>query len=83
MKNKLDATQIWKQFEYIAPRLRLNIVDRAVYSHLPRHCKAVGREGAAAVSIPGWRERRGHKQTGVLLGPPAGGARSFAPGRTE
>ena len=41
---KLDATQIWKQFEdIVVPRLRLNIVDRAVYSHLLRHSRLEGK----------------------------------------
>ena len=45
MKNKkLDATEIWKQFEdIVVPRLRLNIVDRAVYSHLLRHSRLEGK----------------------------------------
>jgi len=45
MKNKkLNATQIWKQFEdIVVPRLRLNIVDRAVYSHLLRHSRLEGK----------------------------------------
>jgi len=45
MKNKkLDSTQIWKQFEdIVVPRLRLNIVDRAVYSHLLRHSRLEGK----------------------------------------
>jgi hypothetical protein len=45
MKNKkLDATQIWKQFEdIVVPGLRLNIVDRAVYSHLLRHSRLEGK----------------------------------------
>lgn len=41
---KLDATQIWKQFEdIVVPGLRLNIVDRAVYSHLLRHSRLEGK----------------------------------------
>ena len=45
MKNKkLDATQVWKQFEdIVVPRLQLNIVDRAVYSHLLRHSRLEGK----------------------------------------
>jgi 5-methylcytosine-specific restriction endonuclease McrA len=45
MKNKkLNTTQIWKQFEdIVVPRLRLNIVDRAVYSHLLRHSRLEGK----------------------------------------
>src|SRR2546427_13074315 len=39
MKNKkLNAVQVWKQFEdVLAPRLRLSVIERAVYSHLLRH----------------------------------------------
>jgi len=45
MKNKkLDAIQIWKQFEdYMVPRLELSVVDRAVYSHLVRHSRLEGK----------------------------------------
>jgi hypothetical protein len=45
MKNKKpNAEQIWKQFEdIVVPRLRLSIVDRAVYSHLLRHSRLEGK----------------------------------------
>jgi hypothetical protein len=45
MKNtKPNAEQVWKQFEdIVVPRLRLNIVDRAVYSHLLRHSRLEGK----------------------------------------
>jgi len=44
MKNKtLNVEQIWKQFEdSLAPRLGFSLVDRAVYSHLLRHCRLEG-----------------------------------------
>jgi len=45
MKNKnLNLKRIWKQFEdHLVPRLRLNVVDRAVYSHLFRHSRLEGK----------------------------------------
>jgi predicted DNA-binding transcriptional regulator len=45
MKNKkLNAELIWKQFEdLLVPRLRLSVVDRAVYSHLLRHSRLEGK----------------------------------------
>jgi hypothetical protein len=45
MKNEnLDVKLIWIQFEdHLVPQLRLNIVDRAVYSHLFRHSRLVGK----------------------------------------
>lgn len=45
MKNtKPNAGQIWKQFEdHLVPRLRLSVVDRAVYSRLLRHTHLEGR----------------------------------------
>src|SRR2546426_3076013 len=45
MKNrKLNAEQIWKQFEdLLVPRLRLSVTDRAVYSHLLRHSRLEGK----------------------------------------
>ena len=44
MKNKkLNAELIWKHFEdFLVPRLRLSITDRAVYSHLLRHSRLEG-----------------------------------------
>ena len=44
MKNqKTDALEVWKQFEdLLVPRLRLSVVDRAVYSHLLRHSRLEG-----------------------------------------
>jgi len=45
MKNKKpNAEHIWKQFEdLLVPRLRLSVIDRAVYSHLLRHSRLEGR----------------------------------------
>ncbi len=45
MKNKPpNLKRIWIQFEdHLVPRLRLNIVDRAVWSHLFRHSRLEGK----------------------------------------
>jgi len=45
MKSKnLNLERIWKQFEdHLVPRLRLKLVDRAVYSHLFRHSRLEGK----------------------------------------
>src|SRR5713226_2713382 len=41
---KTNAELVWKQFEdLLVPRLRLSVVDRAVYSHLLRHSRLEGR----------------------------------------
>lgn len=41
---KLDAVQVCKEFEdVLAPRLKLSILDRAVYSHLLRHSRHEGK----------------------------------------
>jgi len=41
---KPNAEQIWKQLEdLLVPRLRLSVIDRAVYSHLLRHSRLEGR----------------------------------------
>lgn len=41
---KLDGTLLWKQFEdVLVPTLRLNHIDRAVYSHLLRHTLLEGK----------------------------------------
>ena len=48
MKNEnLDVKLMWIQFEdHVVPQLRLNVVDRAVYSHLFRHTRLVGKNRA-------------------------------------
>jgi hypothetical protein len=45
MKNKkIDAVHVWKQMEdLVVPRLRLSVIERAVYSHLLRHSRLEGR----------------------------------------
>src|SRR6266571_653838 len=41
---KLNAVQVWKEFEdVLALRLRLPVIDRAVYSHMLRHSRLEGR----------------------------------------
>jgi len=44
MKNKtFNARLVWKQFEdRLVPRLRLSVIDRAVYSYLFRHSRLEG-----------------------------------------
>src|SRR5258708_14648620 len=42
-RKKLNVKHLWKQFEdFLFPRLRLSITDRAVYSHLIRHSRLEG-----------------------------------------
>jgi hypothetical protein len=42
-RKKLNLKHLWKQFEdFLFPRLRLSITDRAVYSHLIRHSRLEG-----------------------------------------
>ena len=45
MKNKKpNAERVWKQLEdQLAPRLRLSVIDRTVYSHLLRHSRLEGK----------------------------------------
>ena len=45
MKNKrINPGQVWKQLEdLLVPRLRLSVIDRAVYSHLLRHSRLEGK----------------------------------------
>ena len=44
MKTKRpNASQMWKQFEDLAPRMHLSIADRTVYSYLLRHSRLEGR----------------------------------------
>src|SRR5260370_596106 len=41
---KLNAVQVWKQMEdLLAPQLNFSVNDRAVYSHLLRHSRLVGK----------------------------------------
>src|SRR5258707_6155400 len=42
-RKKLNFKHLWIQFEdFLFPRLRLSITDRAVYSHLIRHSRLEG-----------------------------------------
>jgi hypothetical protein len=42
---KLNAALVWKQMEdVLVPRLRLSLIDRAVYSHLVRHSRLEGKQ---------------------------------------
>jgi hypothetical protein len=42
-RKKLNVKQLWIQFEdFLLPRLRLSITDRAVYSHIIRHSRLEG-----------------------------------------
>ena len=45
MKNKkINAVQVWKQMEdLVVPRLRLSVIERAVYSYLLSHSRLEGR----------------------------------------
>jgi hypothetical protein len=45
VKTKMpNAALVWKQVDdFVVPRLRLNVIDRAVYSHLLRHTRLEGR----------------------------------------
>src|SRR5258707_2998350 len=45
MKNKKpNAGLVWKQLEdLLAPRLRLSVIERTVYSHLLRHSRLEGK----------------------------------------
>jgi len=40
---KPNAERVWKQFEDLAPRLRLSTTDRVVYTHLFRHSRLEGK----------------------------------------
>src|SRR6266436_6792872 len=43
-RKKLNVKRLWVQFEdFLFPRLRLSITDRAVYLHLLRHTRLEGR----------------------------------------
>ena len=52
---KLNLELVWKQFEDLAPRLRLSPTDRVVYSHLFRHSRLEGKR-RLRFSIP-WLAR--------------------------
>ena len=40
---KLDGVEVWKEFDDVATRLNLNLIERAVYSHLLLHTRLEGR----------------------------------------
>jgi HNH endonuclease/Bacterial regulatory proteins, gntR family len=44
MKPKeINGVEVWKEFEDLAARLALNVIERAVYSHLLRHTRLEGK----------------------------------------
>ena len=64
---KLDGVAVWKQVEdLVVPRLHLDLVERAVYSHLLRHSQLEGKSRfrfsiywlARSARISGWVARR-------------------------
>ena len=40
---KINGVEVWKDFEDLAARLGLNVIERAVYSHLLRHTRLEGK----------------------------------------
>jgi 5-methylcytosine-specific restriction endonuclease McrA len=40
---KLDGVEVWKEFEDVATRLGLNVIERAVYSYLLLHTRLEGK----------------------------------------
>jgi hypothetical protein len=40
---KLDGVEVWKEFEDVATRLELNVIERAVYSYLLLHTRLEGK----------------------------------------
>src|SRR5260370_15796635 len=56
-RKKLNVKHLWIQFEdFLFPRLRLSVTDRAVYSHLIRHSRLEG-QLQLRFSMP-WLARR-------------------------
>src|SRR3989475_12624289 len=63
-RKKLNVKHLWIQFEdFLYPRLRLSVTDRAVYSHLIRHSR-LERQLQLRFSMP-WLARG----IGVSTGP--------------
>lgn len=65
---RLDGVEIWKQFEdLLIPRLRLTVIERAVYSHLLRHSRLEGKRrlrfsidwAARGSGLTTWSVRKG------------------------
>jgi hypothetical protein len=42
-EKKIDAAEVWKELDAMAPRLGLSVIDRAVYLHLLRLTHVEGR----------------------------------------
>jgi hypothetical protein len=40
---KIDAVEVWKELDALAPRLGLSVIDRTVYLHLLRLTHVEGR----------------------------------------
>src|SRR5260370_35666238 len=72
-RKKLNVKHLWIQFEdFLFPRLRLSITDRAVYSHLIRHSRLEG-QLQLRFSMP-WLPRG----IGISTGPVRESARRLA-----
>ncbi len=42
-EKKIDAIEVWKELDALAPRLGLSVIDRTVYLHLLRLTHVEGR----------------------------------------
>ena len=42
-QEKINAVEVWKELDALAPRLRLSVIDRAVYLHLLRRTRVEGK----------------------------------------
>ena len=42
-EKKIDAVEVWKELDALAPRLGLSVIDRAVYLHLLRRTRVEGK----------------------------------------
>ena len=40
---KIDAVEVWKELDALAPRLGLSVIDRTLYLHLLRHTRLEGK----------------------------------------
>jgi hypothetical protein len=71
LHRRFDAVRVWKEFEdLLIPRLRLSVIERAVYSHLLRHSRLEGRQRlrfsiqwlARGAGLSEWAARKGVRQ---------------------
>jgi hypothetical protein len=70
---KIDAVEVWKELDALAPRLGLSVIDRAVYLHLLRHSRFEGQSRLRFSIVEIARDVGLFRRIGARGGAPADG----------